>query len=165
MTTDNEPGPEQQRTSWLATVLATWFGVGLIPIASGTWGSLAALPFAWVLLDFGGWQWLLGAGVIATLVGIWATGRYAEDRDLKDPSPCVIDEVAGQWITLVPAALDPVHFAIGFFAFRLFDIWKPWPARWADRDLDGGVGIMLDDVFAGIYAAGVLVLARYFWLG
>ena len=91
-------------------------------------------------------------------VGWWASSEYVRWAGVEDPSAVVIDEVAGQWLALVLA--DP-HlwwtWAIGFAAFRLFDIVKPWPVSWADRTLHGGLGVMLDDVLAGLY--GVVVLA------
>ena len=86
----------------------------------------------------------------------------ADTLGLKDPSSVVIDEVAGQWITLLPAALDPVSFAIGFIAFRFLDITKPFPAGWADRNLTGAPGIMLDDLCAGIYAGLVLFAIQHY---
>ena len=141
---------------------ATFFWSGHAPFAPGTWGSLAALPFAWLFLWLGGWKLLLVAAIIATLIGFWSAGRYADTLGLKDPSSVVIDEVAGQWITLLPAALDPVSFAIGFIAFRFLDITKPFPAGWADRNLTGAPGIMLDDLCAGIYAGLVLFAVQHY---
>ena len=84
---------------------------------------------------------------------------------IKDPSFVVIDEVAGQWIALLPAGLDPVLFVAGFLAFRLFDIWKPWPVSWADRDVPGALGVMLDDLIAGAYAAAVVYGIGYAMTG
>jgi len=145
-----------------ARVAATFFWVGHAPRAPGTWGSLAAMPFAWLLLSHGGWQVLAVAAVLVTLVGFWASGLYAQALGSKDPGEVVIDEVAGQWIALLPAALDPVSFAVGFAAFRLFDITKPFPAGWADRKLEGAAGIMIDDLFAGLYAALVVLAYQHF---
>ncbi|MEO9899723.1 phosphatidylglycerophosphatase A [Nisaea sp.] len=145
-------------------VAATFFWSGQAPFAPGTSGSLAALPFAWLFLWLGGWQLLLAAAVVVTLVGFWSAGRYAESLGYEDPGSVVIDEVAGQWIALLPAALDPVSFAIGFAAFRILDITKPFPASWADKKLTGALGIMLDDIFAGIYAALIVLAAQYFLL-
>lgn len=140
-----------------ASLIATWFGSGLLPIAPGTWGSAAALPFAaaivWASGPAAGPWVLLAASLLAFLVGLWASARYAEACDKDDPGPVVIDEVAGQWLTLVPAGLDPLLYLVGFFAFRVFDVLKPWPANWMDRALKGGLGIMLDDMVAGLYAA------------
>lgn len=146
-----------------ASLLATWFGAGLLPKAPGTWGSLAAIPFGLALTWLGG-PWLLLAGAVAIfLAGIWAGGRYAEERGLADPGAVVIDEVAGQWIALVPALLNPWMILLAFLAFRLFDIVKPWPVGWLDRELKGGLGIMADDVLAGVYGA-VVVLGVAEWV-
>jgi phosphatidylglycerophosphatase A len=141
-------------------LLSTWFGAGLMPIASGSWGSAAALPFAYVILRVGGPAYgallLGGAALIVFLIGVWSAGIYARHAGVGDPGAIVIDEVAGQWLTLIVAPPQLLPFAIGFFLFRLFDVLKPWPANWADRSVKGGFGVMLDDVFAGIYAALVL---------
>jgi phosphatidylglycerophosphatase A len=137
-----------------ASWLATWFGAGLLPAAPGTWGSLAALPFAWVILTGPGPWALLAAAAIVFALGLWASGRYISGRDDKDPAAVVIDEVAGQWLALTLAAPGDVwQFAVGFLLFRLFDISKPWPAGYAERRLPGGLGIMADDLVAGAYAA------------
>ncbi|PIW31259.1 MAG: phosphatidylglycerophosphatase A, partial [Rhodospirillales bacterium CG15_BIG_FIL_POST_REV_8_21_14_020_66_15] len=85
-----------------------------------------------------------------------ATAAVLRRAEAKDPSFVVIDEVAGQWLALLPAGPDPVLFAAGFLAFRLFDIWKPWPASWADRRVGGAWGVMLDDLIAGGYAAALV---------
>jgi phosphatidylglycerophosphatase A len=144
-----------------AAWLATWFGSGLMPFAGGSWGSLAALPFA-ALIDWwtGNPLWLIPAAVIGFLVGIWASGVYATKLGVQDPNPVVIDEVVGQWLTLSIVPLDPYLFAIGFFFFRLFDVLKPFPANWADRNVKGGFGIMLDDVGAAIYSTLALYLVH-----
>ena len=136
-----------------ATLIATWFGSGLLPGAPGTWGSLAALPVGALLVMTGG-IWALVAGcAIALLLGLWATGLYAEQTAREDPSDVVIDEVAGQWIALIPAGLDPLLFAVAFLAFRAADIAKPWPVGWIDRNVRGAWGVMADDLLAGAYAA------------
>ncbi len=136
----------------LAGAIATWFGSGLLPGAPGTWGSLAALPFAAVLVAFGGWPLLLGAIIVLLGIGIWASERHARRMRRKDPGEIVVDEVVGQWIVLLPWALDPLAYLLGFAAFRFFDVVKPWPVSLADRRLSGGLGIMLDDVVAAGYA-------------
>jgi phosphatidylglycerophosphatase A len=141
-----------------AGILATWFWSGLLPKAPGTWGSLAALPFAWVIQYYAGWQGLLLASILVFGVGWWAASIFEAKSDVKDPGAVVIDEVAGQWMVLIPAGLDPLLYLIGFVLFRLVDIFKPWPACWADKNVHGGLGIMLDDVLAAIYA----VVAIYF---
>jgi phosphatidylglycerophosphatase A len=137
--------------------LATWFGAGLMPVAPGTWGSLAALPFAWAILHYGGLVWLAGATVVVFLIGWWASSVYVATSGTADPGAVVIDEVAGQWLTLLPAApLVWWHWLAGFALFRLFDIVKPWPVGWADRHVKGGFGVMIDDVIAGVYAGAIL---------
>lgn len=137
-----------------ASWIATWFGAGLLPTAPGTWGSLAALPFAWVILvELGPWA-LLAAAAIVFALGLWASARYIAGRENKDPAEVVVDEVAGQWLALTVAVPGEAwHFIAGFVLFRLFDITKPWPARRAERRLAGGLGIMADDLVAGAYAA------------
>ena len=158
--------PEPRPIGWShpAHLLATWFGAGLLPKAPGTWGSLAALPFAWAIAAAGGPIALLVAAAVALAVGIWASEVLERAAQTKDPGHVVIDEVAGQWLTLVPVAPDPLLYAIGFVLFRVADIYKPWPASWCDRNLAGGLGVMLDDIAAGAYAAIALYLIAEFLL-
>jgi phosphatidylglycerophosphatase A len=145
-------------------LIATWFGVGLIRGAPGTWGSLAALPCAAGLYLLGG-PWLLaGATGLVALAGLWASGRYAAALASADPGAVVVDEVAGQWLALLPLPLDLWWYAAAFALFRLFDIAKPWPVGWLDRNLAGGPGIMADDLAAGALA-GALAYALWRWLG
>lgn len=139
-----------------ACLLATWFGVGLLPHAPGTWGSLAALPLAWALAAAGG-GWALLAGAIAiTAVGWWASEVYLRRSEIDDPGDIVIDEVAAQLLVLAPAAHEPWLLPVGFVVFRILDIAKPWPASWADRRLGGGVGVMADDLLAALYGAAIM---------
>jgi phosphatidylglycerophosphatase A len=144
-------------------VLATWFGTGLLPVMPGTWGSLAALPCAWAIRSLGGVAGLAIAAAILFAVGCWAAAKVAEASGIEDPGIVVIDEVAAQWLVLLPAPLDPVVYGLAALLFRIVDIWKPWPVRWADRHVHGGFGIMLDDVLAAIYA--VLVLSVLLAIG
>ncbi|MDA0664445.1 MAG: phosphatidylglycerophosphatase A [Proteobacteria bacterium] len=139
-----------------AMLLATWFGAGRLPAAPGTWGSLAALPFAWGMAMLAGPSILFAAALAALLAGIWASEAVTRASGVKDPGEIVIDEVAGQWLALAFVPLDPVAYALGFALFRIFDIFKPWPANWIDRSVSGGPGIMLDDIVAGAYA-GILL--------
>jgi len=154
----------------VANLIGTFFGAGNLKPAPGTWGSLAALPVAYVLHTLGGFP-LLGLATLAVIVaGYWATAEMTRGQENHDPSEIVIDEVAGQWIALwaisFPAwshGLDIIALWPGwisaFVLFRLFDIWKPGPVGWADRK-EGPFGVMMDDVIAGIMAgAGTLVLA------
>ncbi|UWR17962.1 phosphatidylglycerophosphatase A [Sulfitobacter pontiacus] len=154
----------------LAKLIATVLGVGYIRPASGTWGSLVALPWAWLLHVIGGLP-LLFAGIVLTFTaGWWATARMTAGSADHDPSEIVIDEVAGQWVALLPLSyaswtmdmnilvMWPGWIA-AFALFRLFDIWKPLIIGWADRRGDA-LGVMLDDIFAGIFALlGVIALA------
>jgi phosphatidylglycerophosphatase A len=143
-----------------AGLIATWFGVGLMPRAPGTWGSLAALPFAWAIAWAGG-VWALAMATLAVaLAGWWAADRYIAAHGREDPGDIVVDEVAGQWLTLLPAATDIGLFAAGFVFFRLADILKPWPAGWADRRLHGGLGCVLDDLLAALYSGLAVLLLR-----
>jgi phosphatidylglycerophosphatase A len=142
-----------------ATRLATCFGIGHIPLAPGTAASLAALPFGWALV-LAGWPSLGIATALVTVTGIWACGRHAHKTGIKDPSECVIDEVAGQWLSLLPIVLmaraqDWRAYVMALFLFRLFDMLKPWPVYVAER-LPGGLGIMADDLVAGVIAAAIL---------
>jgi phosphatidylglycerophosphatase A len=135
-----------------ARLFATWFGSGLLPAVPGTWGSLAALPFAAVIVFYFGPIALLLATVLVFALGVWTSELVARAIGDHDPSEVVVDEVAGQWLTLALLPLDPVIYGLGFVVFRVFDILKPWPVSWADQKLPGGWGIMTDDILAGIYA-------------
>ena len=137
-------------------LLGTWFGFGLLPGMPGTWASLAALPCAWAIRDWCGKIGLAAATVIVFAVGCWAAAEIAKASAIKDPSEIVIDEVAGQWLVLLGAAPDALSYVFAFLLFRIFDIWKPWPVSSADRYSVGGLGIMLDDILAAVYAILVL---------
>lgn len=143
-----------------AALIATWFGVGLLPRMPGTWGSLAALPLAWVIAVAGG-PWLLaGASALVFVLGCWAAGVYAEASGAADPQSIVVDEVAAQWLVLAAVPLDPAWYAAGFVFFRAADILKPWPVGWLDAHVQGGFGIMLDDAAAAAYALAGLWFLR-----
>ncbi len=133
-------------------MLGTWFGAGLLPMMPGTWGSLAALPWAWVIRSLMGASGLAIAAVIVFAVGCWAAGTAAKTSGVTDPGAIVIDEVAAQWLVLLAAPLDPLCYAGAFLLFRMFDICKPWPVGWVDRRVHGGLGVMLDDLLAAVYA-------------
>jgi phosphatidylglycerophosphatase A len=133
----------------------------MLPWAPGTWGSLAALPFAYLLQRWGGTATLVAATLAVIAIGAWAAQRYLLGSAEPDPGAVVIDEVAGQWLTLVVVPADPLLYAIGFVLFRIADILKPWPASWADSTMLGGIGIMLDDLLAAPYAAAGLALAAW----
>ena len=141
-------------------LLCAWFGAGWLKPAPGTWGSAAALPLAWLLWDLGGHPALAGAMAIVFFVGWWASERIVRADGLEDPSWVVIDEVAGQWMVLLFTPPSLLDYLIGFALFRLFDIWKPWPVSWADQKVKGGLGIMLDDIIAGLMGLAVMVVLQ-----
>lgn len=141
-----------------AFIAATWFGAGLLPGAPGTWGSLAALPFAWALAVWGG-PWALAAAAAACFGGgWWASAVYVRRTGIDDPQEIVVDEVAGQWMVLAFVPPDPVLYAVGFVVFRVLDIWKPFPAGWADRHIEGGLGVMTDDALAAFYGTALMAV-------
>ncbi|HKS88645.1 MAG TPA: phosphatidylglycerophosphatase A [Stellaceae bacterium] len=143
-----------------AAVIATGCGVGLLPAMPGTWASLAALPCAWAIRQGGGIPPLAAAAALAFAIGGWAAGRTAEASGRADPGFIVIDEVAAQWLVLLAAPLDWRAYAAAFLLFRLFDIAKPWPIRAVERRVKGGLGIMLDDSVAALYAVLVLLIGE-----
>lgn len=151
----------------MSRVVATFFFVGYLKPAPGTWGSLAALPVAYIIAQLGGWVLLLTCAAIAYFGGLWATRVETEGCENHDPSEIVIDEVVGQWIALLPAVYGASLMGLDFLTlwpgwvaafvlFRLFDITKPSLVGWADKR-DDAVGVMLDDVIAGIFAAITVV--------
>ena len=142
----------------------TWFGAGFSYHAPGTVGSLNALPMAVLIAWLGGGRALAVAALVPFALGMFYTERYLRSQpEVKDPQWIVIDEVVGLWMTLAVVPLNFIWYALGFLFFRLFDIFKPWPVSWADRRAPGAWGIMLDDVLAGLYAAGVLVGLQLLW--
>jgi phosphatidylglycerophosphatase A len=145
-----------------ATLVATWFGSGLVPFASGTWGSLAALPCAWAIWTVGGWAALAAATVGVTALGVWAAGSVGRATGLEDSGFIVVDEVAGMWLTLLAAPFEPWAWAFAFVAFRAADVLKPFPAGWADRNVGGGLGVMLDDLLAALWSAAAVWAAAAF---
>ncbi|HET7330996.1 phosphatidylglycerophosphatase A [Dyella sp.] len=151
----------EQRRALLATPagwLACGFGSGLAPVAQGTFGSLAAI-LPWLLLRQYSLSLNLAVIVIGFAVGIWACDIAGRALRVDDHRSLVWDEFIGQWIALLPALLASWWaIVLGFALFRLFDVWKPWPIRYLDRHLKGGLGVMADDVIAGIFAAVVLKL-------
>ncbi len=158
-----------------ARMIGTVFGTGYLRPAPGTWGSLVALPLGWALHVLGGAP-LLGVGIILVIVaGWWATAQMTAGQADHDPSEIVIDEVAGQWIALMALSLPATRHGLditalwpgwiaAFALFRLFDIWKPWLVGWADRRGDA-LGVMLDDVIAGVFAAICVTIIGGAWHG
>ncbi len=131
--------------------IAFGFGSGLSPWAPGTAGTLAAVPL-YLLLQPLAVGWYLAVVAALTLIGVWACDRTARDLQTDDPGAIVWDEVAGYLVTMTAAPSGWVWVLAGFALFRLFDIWKPWPIRVLDARVPGGLGIMLDDLVAGLFA-------------
>lgn len=170
------PSPDEPRKPRFAFAVATSLGLGYLPKAPGTWGSLAGVAIYGTTLRFLplaagadplstgalriGWTAVIGAALAAA--GVWSADRVAKFSGKKDPQFVVIDEVSGQHLgyALALAPLNWKYLLLGFILFRAFDIWKPFPARQAES-LPGGLGIMADDWAAGLYAALGLWLARY----
>ena len=141
--------------------LACGFGSGLAPVAQGTFGSLAAI-LPWLLLRQLSLPVNLLVIAIGFAIGVWACDVAGRALGVDDHRSLVWDEFIGQWIALLPALLAPWWAVIaGLALFRLFDVWKPWPIRWLDRHLKGGMGVMVDDVVAGLFAAILLWLVLH----
>jgi phosphatidylglycerophosphatase A len=164
---DSSPPPSRPRAPLWAKLVATFFGTGLMHPGPGSWGSAATVLLWWLLSSWISPNWqpaatmLLAAG--AMLVGIPAATRVARAAGLKDPQFVVIDEVAGQLITLIAVPVSWKSMVLGFILFRGFDIVKPPPVRQLEH-LPGGIGIVLDDVGAGLYALVIMQAALHFGL-
>jgi phosphatidylglycerophosphatase A len=152
----NGPHPVRIVLTHPAGWIASGFGVGLSPRAPGTVGSLAALLPWWFFLQHLSLPAYLELLLAAFAVGVWSANWVIRKTRIEDPSVVVWDEFIGQWIALLLAPAGWPWMVGGFVLFRLFDIWKPWPVSWADQKLHGGLGAMLDDVLAGIYALACL---------
>lgn len=145
-----------------AKFIGTWFGVGLAPRAPGTFGSIAALPFAWIIQTCGGNLALFSASIIAFVTGCIACHYYLPHTDAEDPREMVIDEVAGQWLLLSFLYPTLASYVAGLALFRFFDIIKPWPISIADKRIHGGFGVMFDDTLAALYPLAVLLVLDMF---
>lgn len=145
-----------------ALQVATLGGVGRSRIAPGTMGTLASLPVCYLVMQ-AGLLWHLATLGIVIILGTWAAHRAAIVLEKHDPKEVVVDEMAGMLLTMVFVSPNLSLLLLGFLAFRLFDIWKPWPVNWIDRTLPGGWGIMADDLAAGVYA-WVLVMLSTHWI-
>ena len=153
----------------LSTALASVFGIGYFRVAPGTVMSAVAMPPAFLIALYGGGAALLAASIAVFVIGIYACGDHVRATGREDPSECVIDELAGQWLACAFAVMplgaagsviSLLALALAFVFFRLFDIWKPWPVSWADRKIEGGLGVMADDMLAGLMAGLVVTLIR-----
>ena len=145
-------------------LLASWFGCGFLPWVPGTWGSLAALPLGWIALALGGPGAVLILAAAIFVAGVAVCDAAVRASGDPDPPWAVIDEVAGQLLVLAVAPPNPWAYLAGFLLFRLFDIWKPFPIRLAERAA-GGIGVMADDAVAALYAGLVLIVGSYLLAG
>lgn len=152
-------GKRVQVKDWPVVILATGFGSGYSPFASGTAGSVVGVAIYCLIHD---WHWAayLFFTTVVTLVGIPIATRAEKIFNQKDSGKIVIDEIAGQLIALFMVPFTPVAIGAGFLLFRIFDVWKPGPIRALEK-LGGGRGVMMDDVGAGLIALAVLQLALY----
>jgi len=135
--------------------LAFGFGSGLLPRAPGTAGTAAAIPLYLWLSQYPLTIYLALVCVLV-ITGVWICQQASARLGVHDHPGIVWDEVAGFLVSMIPAFPSWIWLPAGFILFRLFDIWKPWPISWADRELKGGLGIMLDDLLAGGFAALIL---------
>lgn len=134
-------------------------GIGLIPKAPGTWGSLAGLlSGALIVALFGGVWALLLCSLAAIAAGLYAGNIVTAHEPLDDPSWFVLDEVIGMWLVLLVTPFSLLGYALAFALFRAFDIFKPWPVSWADRSVKGTFGILLDDILAAVYAGALILI-------
>ena len=144
--------------------ISTFFGVGCLPWAPGTWGSLATVLIAYGLGRYLSPAIMVSAALTIFLVGWWASAVYVARTGREDASEIVIDEVAGQLLALAFVPAYGPWYVVGFVAFRVFDVLKPFPANWCDRSVKGGLGVMADDMIAGTYAAILTTLGYYLWI-
>lgn len=152
----------------LITILASGLGLGYLPLIPGTFGTLLGVPIC-LLLNLGGWIVYASGTVLLTAGGVWVAGRADRIFGVHDSRHVVVDEICGFLVTMAFVIPGPLTFGIGFVAFRFFDIVKPFPAGYIDRNLLGGWGVMLDDIAAGVYANVTLhaciAITRLVWPG
>ncbi len=154
-----------------SAVVSTLFGIGYFSVAPGTIASAVAVPLAVLLALHGGYIVVLGAALVALVIGILSCAEHVRVTGNPDPQECVIDELAGQWLACALVIVTPVTrapfllpFFIAFVLFRIFDIWKPWPVYLAETKLHGGLAVMMDDIVAGLIAGAIGFAIHYFWL-
>ncbi len=142
--------------------IATGCFVGYLPIAPGTWGSALAIPIHFLLIQLSAEHYFTALGIIF-VISVVTAGSAEKIIDRKDPGVIVIDEIIGMLITLIGAPNNIFVWILGFLIFRFFDILKPFPIRLIDRRVNGGIGIVMDDVLAGIYSLIILqIICRFF---
>jgi phosphatidylglycerophosphatase A len=142
----------------LITVFASGLGMGYMPLMPGTFGTLVGIPIC-LLLALGGWIVYVSGTLLLTAVSVWAAGQADRIFGVHDSPRIVVDEICGFLVTMAFVIPGPLTIGIGFVAFRFFDILKPFPAGYFDRNVPGGWGVMLDDIAAGVYANLILHLS------
>ncbi len=155
--TKKPPRPDKPPDLWV--LLAAWGPCGYVPVAPGTAGTLGAIPLYLALSRLPPAGYVLATAAL-TALAIAAAARAGVYWQVVDASPIVIDEVVGYLVTMAVLPRSWPWAAAGFFLFRVFDVVKPWPARWFDREVKNGFGVVIDDVFAGVWALAVLLAAR-----
>ncbi|OZB81418.1 MAG: phosphatidylglycerophosphatase A [Halothiobacillus sp. 13-55-253] len=167
----NPPIPHLARRVWRDPVLwlAFGFGSGLAPKAPGTFGTLPGIALAWLIgvlatsLAVPAGYLMAAAVLLLTPIGVFLCGKASEKLGVHDHGGIVFDEIVGVLIPFILIPVTPLNLLWGFVAFRVFDVLKPWPISWLDRRVSGGLGIMVDDLLAGIFAlAALLILSRIF---
>lgn len=143
--------------------LAFGLGSGLSPKAPGTAGTLVAIPLYLLLAQLPLWAYVL-AVVVAFAVGVYLCEKTSREMGVHDHPGIVWDEFVGYWITMIGAPAGWLWVLLGFVFFRIFDVLKPWPIRWLDEHVQGGFGIMIDDVLAGVMALLCMQLCYWWWL-
>lgn len=167
----NPPIPDLARRVWRDPVLwlAFGFGSGLAPRAPGTFGTLPGIALAWLIAALAA-SYAVPEGYLVAIavvllspLGVFLCGRASEKLGVHDHGGIVFDEIVGVLIPFILIPVTPLNLLWGFLAFRLFDVLKPWPISWLDRRVSGGLGIMVDDLLAGIFAlVALLILSRIF---
>jgi phosphatidylglycerophosphatase A len=165
------PGPEElaiirkldlkQPSTWVAT----WGGLGFLTPGPGTWGTLGAIPFAYIAYSVGGIIGVLVMLAVIIYYGLWATERFETRTETHDCKMIVVDEVAGMLIAFLPTGGSPFLVFLAFALFRAFDIFKPGPIGTIDKKMPGARGVMADDILAGLAAAVIVGGLRLAGLG
>ncbi|HVV68128.1 MAG TPA: phosphatidylglycerophosphatase A [Gammaproteobacteria bacterium] len=153
------PPASSFRSIWRNPIhfVAFGFGSGIIPVAPGTFGTLAAIPL-YILMMHLPLVWYIVLTLVFIIASIIICDIASRDLGLHDHPGMVLDEIVGYLLTMVGAPLGVFWIFVGFVLFRIFDIWKPWPIRWIDRKVTGGLGIVLDDLLAAVYSLIILQL-------
>jgi phosphatidylglycerophosphatase A len=143
--------PAKTVKKFLITALATGMGLGYLPLIPGTFGTLAGIPIC-LLLNLGGWVVYALGSILLIVAGVWIAAQAEDIFGVHDSRRVVVDEICGFLVTMAFVVPGVLTIAIGFIAFRFFDIVKPFPVGYLDKNVPGGWGVMLDDIAAGVYA-------------